>query len=130
MNPPEEPTQSTLLANPWLRLILYVGLGYVGLVLMLVFFENQLVFPATTFAQHWQRAPDSGIQDVDLTIADGTKIHAWWWPHPDSDQALLFFHGNGGNLSHRGEYILRLRKTLRTSVARNLPPTGPLSSPR
>jgi fermentation-respiration switch protein FrsA (DUF1100 family) len=42
---------------------------------------------------------------VELTSADGTRLHAWWavpqgWE--PAQGAVLFCHGNGGNLSHRG----------------------------
>src|ERR1700731_4356918 len=83
---------------------------------MLLFFENKLIYLPTTVAQGWMNAPlNSGIVDVDLTSADGTRIHAWWCP-ADSDQAMLYCHGNAGNLSHRGVSILNMRKLLGVSV--------------
>jgi fermentation-respiration switch protein FrsA (DUF1100 family) len=100
----------------WRRRALFYLAGYVGLVLMLLFFENRLVFVPTTAAQHWQPAPSPDIQDVELTCADGTRIHAWWCPCPDSDEAVLICHGNAGNLSHRGDTVVRLRDILRASV--------------
>jgi fermentation-respiration switch protein FrsA (DUF1100 family) len=117
MNPSPENPRPGLLATPWLRFPLYILLGYVGLVSMLLFFENWLVFPATTAAQHWQPPPpNAGIQDVYLPSADGTRIHAWWCPAEDSDLALLYCHGNAGNLSHRGQSIVKLRERLGVSV--------------
>lgn len=44
-------------------------------------------------------------QDVSLTTADGKQLHGWYIPHPDSNRVLLFFHGNAGNISHRGESV-------------------------
>lgn len=46
---------------------------------------------------------DAGLphEDVFLTTAQGTRIHAWWTPCPDARLTVLFCHGNGGNLSHR-----------------------------
>lgn len=42
-------------------------------------------------------------EEVWLDTADGVRVHAWFIPgRPDVDlPALLFFHGNAGNLSHR-----------------------------
>jgi fermentation-respiration switch protein FrsA (DUF1100 family) len=44
-------------------------------------------------------------QDVNLTTADGIQLHGWYIPHADSSKVLLFFHGNAGNISHRGASI-------------------------
>ncbi|MBI4063758.1 MAG: alpha/beta hydrolase [Elusimicrobia bacterium] len=45
------------------------------------------------------------FEDVWLTAADGVKIHGWWIGHQNFKQAVLFCHGNGGNISHRLETI-------------------------
>ena len=104
------------LARPWARSFAYLLAGYVGLVVMMMFLENRLVYPATSAAQNWIPSPSAEIQDVQLTSADGTRLHAWWCPAKDSDRALLYCHGNGGNLSYRGDSILRFRKELGVSV--------------
>ncbi len=49
-------------------------------------------------------APDrAGLayEDVFLTAADGVKIHGWYVPAEDARGAVLFCHGNAGNISHR-----------------------------
>ena len=102
--------------KPWLRSALYVVVGYVGLVAMLLFFENKLVYHPCTAATVWVPAPSRDIQDVNLTGTDGTRVHAWYCPCPESDQALLYCHGNGGNLSHRGASIVKVRDLLKASV--------------
>ena len=117
MTLPSKSPRSGLLFTPWIRSSLYILVGYVGLVSMLLFFENRLVFHPTTAAQHWQPPPpNADIQDVTLHSTDGTRIHAWWCPAKDSDQAILYCHGNAGNLSHRGGAIAKLRQLLGASV--------------
>ena len=44
-------------------------------------------------------------EDVAMQSEDGTLLHGWYIPSVDSDRVLLFFHGNAGNISHRGESI-------------------------
>jgi fermentation-respiration switch protein FrsA (DUF1100 family) len=44
-------------------------------------------------------------QDVSLVSSDAVKLHGWYIPHPEAERVLLFFHGNAGNVSHRGESI-------------------------
>ncbi len=44
-------------------------------------------------------------EDVYLATEDGERLHGWFIPSPGSRRVLLFFHGNAGNISHRGESI-------------------------
>jgi fermentation-respiration switch protein FrsA (DUF1100 family) len=44
-------------------------------------------------------------QDVWLETEDGLRLHGWYIPHTGSERVLLFFHGNAGNISHRGESV-------------------------
>jgi uncharacterized protein len=47
---------------------------------------------------------------------DGTRLHGWWFPQPESKGAVLYFCGNAGNLSWRGEFLAVLREQLSESV--------------
>jgi uncharacterized protein len=116
MNHSAETLHAGLLKKRWFRNLLYLAVGYGGLVLMLVFLENRLVYIPYAAETSWIAKPIADIQDVDLTSADGTRLHAWWCPAADSDQAILYFHGNAGNLSWRGGSIVKLRNSLNTSV--------------
>jgi fermentation-respiration switch protein FrsA (DUF1100 family) len=79
--------------------------------------ENALVFHPVRDAESWSSAPaDLPVEDVWLRTADGTRIHAWWVPSPHSRGALLFCHGNAGNLSHRARTIGAVRLALGESV--------------
>lgn len=44
-------------------------------------------------------------EDVFLDTADDVRLHGWYIPRHDSKQVLLFFHGNAGNISHRGASV-------------------------
>ena len=37
--------------------------------------------------------------DVRIPTSDGETLHAWWLEHPQARAQVIFFHGNGGNLS-------------------------------
>mgnify|MGYP006272165851 CR=1 FL=1 len=54
-------------------------------------------------------------QEVWLEAEDGVRIHAWHLPHPEARAALLFCHGNAGNISYRLE-SLRQFHSLQLSV--------------
>lgn len=43
--------------------------------------------------------------EVVLNTADEIQLHGWFIPKQDANKTVLFFHGNAGNISHRGESI-------------------------
>lgn len=45
-------------------------------------------------------------EDVQLMTEDRVELHGWYLPYPGSRHTVLFFHGNAGNISHRGDSIL------------------------
>ena len=49
-------------------------------------------------------------EDVWFTSADGVRLHAWWVPHPKARGAVLYCHGNNGNISHRLGALLDIRR--------------------
>lgn len=82
--------------------VLIVALGlYAALVaLAFVFQERLLYFPL----KHLGTTPaDIGLdyQAVTLETADGLTLGGWFIPAEPARAALLFFHGNAGNISHR-----------------------------
>lgn len=85
----------------------YLGF-YVVMVAFFMLMENWLVFRPV---RDLRPVPDARFQDIYLTAADGTKLHAWWLPptRPEAG-AFLFAHGNGGNLSHRSGVAFSLNK--------------------
>ena len=44
-------------------------------------------------------------EDVYLEAGDGVRLHGWYIPYRGAKQTLLFFHGNAGNISHRGASV-------------------------
>jgi fermentation-respiration switch protein FrsA (DUF1100 family) len=101
------------------KLIGTLALGYVGILLMLMFFENWLIFRGVQAKDAWDAPPNSRVQDVYLPTAGGTRIHAWWCPTENwqpSQGALLYAHGNAGNLSQRGEGVRRWQDLMNQAV--------------
>src|SRR5262249_25116535 len=113
----ESAAMSTRLASPapertrsWrsglLRVAGVCGVVYLALIICLMLLENEMVYHPCTVVEGWEKPPrDLAVEDVEIQSADSTRLHAWWavppgW-HPEQG-AVLFCHGNGGNLSHRG----------------------------
>lgn len=70
-------------------------LTYLAIILMLAFFENELVYPG------WRRSDGdwspAGLhyEDVFFHAEDGTRLHGWYLPHEDPTAYVLYCHGNG-----------------------------------
>jgi pimeloyl-ACP methyl ester carboxylesterase len=77
---------------------------------LLAALESRFLFFPTAAADDWSEPDD--FQKCDLTFSAGsTAVHAWWCPRDGATGAVLYCHGNGGNLSHR----LRVYRALQTA---------------
>ena len=60
------------------------------------------------------------FEDVEFTAGDGVTLHGWFIPAgkegSGAPPTLVWFHGNGGNLSHRVTNITLLRHHVRTNI--------------
>jgi uncharacterized protein len=93
-----------------------VGLtGYLGTIVVLMLLENWLLYQPTG-PDDWLSAPNGVIEDVELTSAAGDKIHGWWYPREGATGAILYFHGNAGNLSWRGTSMCLMVQELNQPV--------------
>jgi fermentation-respiration switch protein FrsA (DUF1100 family) len=92
---------------------------YLGVLLVMLFLENWLLFHPLRATVYWLAPPNARVQDVELLTVGGTRLHAWWCPVKDwqpGQGALLYCHGNAGNLSCRRESIARWQQALGVSV--------------
>jgi fermentation-respiration switch protein FrsA (DUF1100 family) len=56
------------------------------------------------------------FEDVWFRAADGTRLHGWFCPCRQARAALLFAHGNAGNLSQRSAFLRYLQNELRVTA--------------
>jgi uncharacterized protein len=110
-------------------LSIWLSLGRIGLVafyvlgcllVVLLLLENWFLFHPTPYMVHWV-PPPPGLdpEDVELTSADGTRLHAWWCAPPGwtpEQGAMLHCDGNAGNLSYWGEDALQWKRDRHTAV--------------
>ena len=96
------------------RLTLYAGF-ILGLVVVASVFWSQLekryiFFPSTVMEQ---TPGDVGVEyeEVFFTTGDGVRLHGWYLPGT-GDVTWLWFHGNGGNISHRVDELAIFRHRL------------------
>ena len=72
------------------------------------FEERFIYFPARALVV---TPADRGIPFEDVRFGPGGRLHGWFLP--GSERAtVLWFHGNAGNISHRVDWLARLRRGL------------------
>lgn len=78
---------------------------YIGLITLLYLGQERLLyFPVRQIVAN-PGMVGLDYERVQLITADEIRLEGWFVPAPDSDLVLLFFHGNGGNISHRLDSI-------------------------
>ncbi len=94
------------LARRMLQSILFILVSvWVLLSLLLYLFQPRFIyFPQSTI----DYTPDmAGLpyEDIYFKTNDDVLLNGWFIPVEDAKNTLLFFHGNGGNISHRLESL-------------------------
>lgn len=100
-----------------LKLLLVCLAGYATLCAYLFAIQDRMIFLADVGAGAGMTTPrDAGLEyeDVSIETTDGLRLHGWYVPAAGR-RALLFFHGNAGDVSIRTE-SLRLFHELGLSV--------------
>lgn len=93
-----------------------IGL-YLGLCMLLMWFENTLLYPAPRLESgEWNKRTAWGAQDAEFSAADGTKLHGWYFPNPQAKRMVLLCHGNGENTALAAREAIWLRDNLDASV--------------
>lgn len=98
-----------------LQYVLLVAVAVALSVLVIRWMEPGLVFFPAPYPQGIWDPERLGVQveDVWLRADDGTRLHAWWLPPTDGAEAddfpaLLWCHGNAGNITGRAPQAGRL----------------------
>lgn len=88
-----------------LNIFLYPIVALVLVYLFLRWFERANVWIPSRNVIATPEVVDLEYEDVFFDTEDGVKLHAWYVSGVKPAAALLFCHGNGGNLSYRTESL-------------------------
>lgn len=68
--------------------------------LLKLMITSMIFFPEKTL---YENPKDYGLafEDVEVVTSDGVKLHGWFLKANPEKGAMLFLHGNAGNISHR-----------------------------
>jgi len=90
-----------------------VGVTYVGFCAYLWTQQRALIFQAQPLVRRTPRDVGVEFADLDIPVASGGVIHAWWLPADSSAPraaTLLYLRGNDGNLGEEVERLAALRR--------------------
>ncbi len=90
--------------------------SYLLIVALMMWFETLLIFPTWQIPDGDWHPTDFVFEEVYLASEDGTQLCGWYFPHPEAQLHVVYYHGNGEDLSHLGEYLDRLRTRYQLSV--------------
>ncbi len=81
-------------------LFIFVSVWFL-LTLLLYLFQSNYIYQPYKSLTSTPADVNLDYTEVNLQTSDGLALHGWWLPHNDAKYALLFLHGNAGNISHR-----------------------------
>lgn len=80
---------------------------------LVAIFERRAVYRSTRATEDDfipMTVPGIRIEQVWLETADGVRIYGWFVNSLGADRAILYFHGNAGNLFEREDWIVALAR--------------------
>jgi hypothetical protein len=111
--PPRQPT--TILWRIW-SLARIVLVAYLGVLLVMLFLENALLYPAPRYPEGDWAARHLPHEDVYFTSADGTKLHGWLVENAQPRAIVLYCHGNGEHVAYNADLLHVLRERFRVTT--------------
>ncbi len=95
------------------RLAKIFSASFVLVVLLMMFLENALIFPAPRYPEgNW----DHGLEDVYFTSTDGTQLHGVLIEHPDPKVFIMFCHGNGEHVAYNSDLVRHYHQEMNATV--------------
>jgi uncharacterized protein len=88
-----------------LRILIYIIIAFVIFFLYVRHLELTSVFYPDTALNATPELIGLEFEDVYVTTEDNLRIHGWYIPSKDAYASVIYFHGNGGNISDRLDKI-------------------------
>jgi hypothetical protein len=88
-----------------LKITVIILFAVIGLFIYVKYLEARSLFYPSKKIEYTPREIGLGFTDTYFKTEDGKTINAWFIPAKEAKYTILFFHGNGGNISHRLDKI-------------------------
>lgn len=92
--------------------LVFAATLYGALMLVLFLRQDSLLYYPNLGGREYEATPAQlgmPYEAITLTTSDGIRLDAWYVPAERARGALLYAHGNGGNISHRLDAIRMFR---------------------
>ncbi len=99
-----------------LRGLKTAAVAYCLVLLVLLYLENMLVYPAPRYPEGDWQATWLKHEDVDFRSADGTRLHAWYVEHSQPQAVVLYCHGNGTHVPDLAQFLAAMRDEFQVSI--------------
>ena len=86
------------------RVALLCLAAYCVLCAGLYFFQEKLIFPASTLPQDYKFTFAKPFQEKYIPTGNGYSLHGIWFPLDSSKGTIFYLHGNGGTVDGWGSY--------------------------
>ena len=94
-------------------ILIGIAIAYAGLTGLLYLNQERMVFLPEIGGREYAGTPQAlglAFEDVTLRTEDGETLAAWYVPASRPRGAVLFCHGNAGNISHRLDFLLMFHR--------------------
>lgn len=118
MNPAPPQTaeeKSSLVRKVW-RWIRPLLIAYLVVLLVLIWLESAIVYPAPTLAEGEWSSAQGRCEEVEFASLDGVKLHGFYFAHAQPKRSILYCHGNGEDISHNVDLMEFLRDRYAANV--------------
>jgi len=94
-----------------MELILWLVAAY-AVICVAVYLGNRhlMYFPDPTRVPPTEAGLD-GVKEIEIAVADGVTLVAWYAPAKDDKPTILYFHGNAANAANRAPRIETIRES-------------------
>ncbi|MBC7854111.1 MAG: alpha/beta hydrolase [Pirellulaceae bacterium] len=99
-----------------IRVLKVAIVSYCLVLLVLLYLENMLVYPAPRYPDGDWQAASLEHEDVNFTSADGTRLHGWYVEHSQPKAVILYCHGNGTHVADLAEFLRQMREEFQVSI--------------
>ena len=108
--PVVEECQDRLVIRPTATTLFAIAGGLIALKLLVLWLEPKVAFYPIRGVQETPAVARLPFVDVSIPTDDGETLHGWWLEDPQARAQVVFFHGNGGNLSLWLDVIVDMRR--------------------